>query len=207
MTAIALAGNKGGCGKTTLAINLAAALARRGSVVVLDADPQGSCLHWYTATDGDGPVKVVAAADDLFGAVASHRGLSDYLVIDCPPSVNSAQTLTALAHADTVLIPVIPSPLDIWAGLHVEPVVNRAREDNPRLRALLVINQLEPQTRLSQLARQALDEVGLPTAVTALRRRMAYRRAMLEGRSVMELGTRGAEAAQEIEQLIAELVD
>ena len=55
--------------------------------------------------------------------------------------------------------------------------------------------------------RQALDELGLPTATTALRRRMAYRRAMLEGRSVLDMGKRGTEAAREIEQLIAELVD
>ena len=78
---------------------------------------------------------------------------------------------------------------------------------NPALQAMLVINQLEPQTRLSQLVRQALDELGLPTATTALRRRMAYRRAMLEGRSVLDMGKRGTEAAREIEQLIAELVD
>jgi len=75
------------------------------------------------------------------------------------------------------------------------------------LQALMVINQLEPRTKLSQLARQALDELGLPTATTALRRRMAYRRAMLEGRSVSDLGVRGAEAVREIEQLTEELVN
>ncbi len=207
MTVIALAGNKGGSGKTTLAINLAGALARRGRVVLLDADPQGSCIHWYKATDGDGPVAVMAADDDVTGAVMDKRDASDYLLIDCPPSVNTAQTLAALSLADKVLIPVLPSPPDIWAGLHVEPVLERAVENNPGLRALLVINQLEPRTRLSQLARQALEELGLPTAKAALRRRMAYRRAMLEGRSVVDMGKRGAEAAREIEQLIIELVN
>lgn len=207
MTVIALAGNKGGSGKTTLAINLASALSRHGSVIILDADPQGSCVHWYTATDGYGSVPVLAASDEVSDVVAFNLGVSDYLVIDCPPSVHAPQTLAALVHADVVLIPVIPSPLDIWAGLHVTPVVEQVKNKNPGLQAQLVINQLEPQTRLSQLARQALDEVGLPTAATALRRRMAYRRAMLEGRSVMEMGKRGADAAREIEQLTAELVN
>ncbi|MCB1790436.1 MAG: ParA family protein [Gammaproteobacteria bacterium] len=207
MTVIALAGNKGGSGKTTLAINLAAALARRGKVVLLDTDPQGSCVHWYNATDGDAPVQVHAAADDVDGAVRDNCDTSDYLLIDCPPSVNATQTLAALSLADKVLIPVVPSPLDIWAGLHVEPVLRQVMTHNPALQAMLVINQLEPQTRLSQLVRQALDELGLPTATTALRRRMAYRRAMLEGRSVLDMGKRGTEAAREIEQLIAELVD
>ncbi|WP_078121342.1 ParA family partition ATPase [Thiosocius teredinicola] len=206
MTIIALAGNKGGSGKTTLAINLASALARRGSVVLLDADPQGSCVHWYTACDGNGPFAVFAAADDLDAMLDANRNGNDFLLIDCPPAVNSPQTLTALSVADQVLIPVMPSPLDIWAGLHVEPVLHQARENNPALEALLVINQLEPRTKLSKLARQALNELGLPTATTALRRRVAYRRAMLEGRSVLDIGSRGAEAASEIEQLTEELV-
>lgn len=206
MAIIALAGNKGGSGKTTLAINLAGALARQGRVLLLDADPQGSCLHWHNATDGQGPVSVQSAADDLSAAVLAHRHDADFLLIDCPPSVEAPQTLAALVAADKVLIPVMPSPLDIWAGLHVEPAVQRARQDNPALRALLVINQLEPRTRLSQLAHQALAELGMPTATTALRRRMAYRRAVLEGRSVLDMGTRGADAAREIEQLIDELM-
>lgn len=207
MTIIALAGNKGGSGKTTLAINLAGVLTRRGRVTLLDADPQGSCVHWHTVADGDTAVAVVTAAEDVTAAVEDSRGDSDYLLIDCPPAVDASQTLAALALADTVLIPVLPSPLDIWAGLQIEPVLQQARQGNPLLQALLVINQLEPRTRLSQLARQALAELGLPTASTALRRRMAYRRALLEGRSVSDLGSRGAEAVREIEQLTEELVN
>jgi chromosome partitioning protein len=207
MTIIALAGNKGGSGKTTLAINLAGVLVRRGRVTLLDADPQGSCVHWHTATDGNAPVSVLAAADDVTAAVEASRDDSDYLLIDCPPAVDAPQTLAALALADKVLIPVLPSPLDIWAGLQVGPVLQQVQQGNPLLQALMVINQLEPRTKLSQLARQALDELGLPTATTALRRRMAYRRAMLEGRSVSDLGVRGAEAVREIEQLTEELVN
>jgi len=207
MTIIALAGNKGGSGKTTLAINLACALARRGAVALLDADPQGSCRHWANAAADNDSLSVVDAADDVAAAIAGQRDRVDHLIVDCPPSVQTEQTLAVLAQADRVLIPVLPSPLDIWAGLHVEPVLQQAGRDNPGLQALLVINQLEPRTRLSQLARQALDELGIPTALTTLRRRMAYRRAILEGRSVLDMGSRGAEAAREIEALIQELVD
>lgn len=207
MTIIALAGNKGGSGKTTLAINLACALARRGTVALLDADPQGSCRHWTNAADGYDRLSVVDAADDVAAAIAGQQGEVDYLIVDCPPSIQAEQSLAALSQADRVLIPVLPSPLDIWAGLHVGPVLQQAGKDNPDLEALLVINQLEPRTRLSQLARQALDELGIPSAHTTLRRRMAYRRAILEGRSVLDMGSRGAEAAREIEALIEELVD
>ena len=207
MTVIALAGNKGGAGKSTLAINLAGALADRGDVVLLDADPQGSCLHWATAADGRNRVKVIPAADDLAMTLGENRQGVNFVLIDCPPALQAEQTLTALAEADRVLIPILPSPLDIWAGLYVKPVLQQAQTGNPGLQVLAVINQLEPRTRLSQLARQALGELGLPTATTMLRRRMAFRQAILEGRCVSDMGKRGAEAAQEIAQLIEELVD
>jgi chromosome partitioning protein len=101
---------------------------------------------------------------------------------------------------------VQPSPLDLWATVHIEQPIERARETNPGLRALLVINQLEPRTRLSQIVRQGLDELGLPAADTAIRRRVAYRASALEGKSVHELGSRGRDASEEIHQLIHEVI-
>ena len=71
---------------------------------------------------------------------------------------------------------------------------------------MLVINQLEPRTKLSQLMRRALAELGLPTAQTAIRRRVAYRSSVLDGRSVIDLGSRGSVAATEIRELIQEVL-
>jgi len=84
--------------------------------------------------------------------------------------------------------------------------VEQARKTNPRLRALLVINQLEPRTRLSRLIRQALDELDLAAAETAIRRRAVYRASVLEGKSVLDMGRSGAAAAGEIRNLIREVV-
>jgi chromosome partitioning protein len=84
--------------------------------------------------------------------------------------------------------------------------VTRAREINTALRALLVINQLEARTTLSRLVRDAVSEIGLPVADTALRRRAIYRSSALEGKSVFDMGRRGADAATELEQLIEEIV-
>ena len=80
-------------------------------------------------------------------------------------------------------------------------------EDLPNLRALLVINQLEPRTRLSRLMRGALAEVNLPAAETAIRRRMVYRNSVIRGCSVLDVGSQGAAAAQEIRQLTDEMVN
>jgi chromosome partitioning protein len=206
MPVVALVGNKGGAGKTTLCVNLAAALSGYASTVVLDADPQRSSRQWRELAESDDAVAVVDAVDDVTAAVEAARRQHAYVVVDCPPSVHAVQTGKVLAVCDLALIPVQPSPLDIWATVHIEEKVDEARRGNPGLRAILLINQLEPRTRLSQLMRHALAELSLPVAQTAIRRRVAYRNSVLEGRTVMDLGTRGSAAAQEISQLIEEVV-
>jgi chromosome partitioning protein len=90
MSIIAVVGNKGGTGKTTLALNLAAGLAQRGdSVVIVDADPQQSAYQWrLTGDDDNGVPAVVAAAmglDKTIRALARHM----HVVIDCPPSIKA----------------------------------------------------------------------------------------------------------------------
>jgi len=205
MSIIALVGNKGGAGKTTLAVNLAAGLARQESVAVIDADPQGSALQWR-AIAGDASAPPVAAAEaDL--KCQAFKLLQDYrwVVIDCPPSVHAPQTGAVLGFGDLALIPVQPSPMDLWANVHIEQSIEDAHKVNPSLRTLLVINQLEPRTTLSRLVRDALSEIAFPVADTAVRRRAIYRASALQGKSVFDMGRRGADATAEIDQLIQEV--
>lgn len=208
MPIIAVVGNKGGAGKTTLSINLASGLSKKGSVYLLDADLQRSSLQWHDLADVDNHgVDVVDAVEGLGTAVNHYRQASDYLVIDCPPSVQSDQTREALRHADIALIPVLPSPLDLWASVHVERLLDWARDENPAIAGLLVVNQIEPHTRLSKLVKEALAEIELPVANAAIKRRVVYRNAMLMGRSVFEMGAQGREAVSEVQQLIDEVVE
>ena len=205
MPVIALVGNKGGAGKTTLAVNLAAGLARHDSVAVIDADPQGSALQWHAiAADEPAPPVYMAEADLQRQAI---QLLQDYhcVVIDCPPSVHAPQTGAVLGFGDLALIPVQPSPMDLWASVHIEQSIEEAHKLNPALRTLLVINQLEPRTTLSRLVRDALSEIAFPVAATAVRRRAIYRNSALQGKSVFDMGRRGADAAAEIDQLIQEV--
>jgi chromosome partitioning protein len=206
MPVVALVGNKGGAGKTTLCVNIATALSAIAPTIVLDADPQRSSLQWRELAEHGDAVTVVDAVDNVRDAIQAWRERQEYLVIDCPPSVHAVQTAEVLAACDLALIPVQPSPLDIWATVHIEEKVDEARRSNPGLRAVLIINQLEPRTKLSQLIRQGLAELSLPVAQTAIRRRVAYRSSVLEGRTVMDLGMRGNDAADEIRQLIEEVV-
>ena len=206
MPVIALVGNKCGAGKTTLCINLASALAERDATVVLDADPQQSSHNWHAIANGGSACPVIAATEDVADAAADHAAAARYVLIDCPPSVHSRQTSDALSHADLALIPVQPSPLDLWASAQIEAEVGRARESNPDLGALLVINQLEPRTRLSQVMRDALAELSLPAAQSAISRRMVYKKSVIQGKSVLDVGSQGAAAAEEIRQLVDEMV-
>ena len=88
----------------------------------------------------------------------------------------------------------------------IEKAINEAREVNPALKALLVINQLEARTTLSKLVREVLSEIALPVADTAIRRRAVYRNSALEGKCVFNFGKRGAEAAAELDSLIREVI-
>ncbi len=206
MSIIVVVGNKGGTGKTTLALNLAAGLLRHQSTVVIDADPQQSAYQWrLVGGDRPGLPAVVAAAHGLEQTVAALRETHQHVVVDCPPSIKASQTETALRLAHHALIPVQPSPMDLWATTHIARSLERARTDNPELRALIVMSQIEPRTTLSKLMPEAVAELDLPVARTALRRRSIHRHCVLEGRTLFQAGRRGSEAASEIDALIAEI--
>ena len=206
MPVIALVGNKGGAGKTTLSVNLAAGLARYAETAIVDADPQGSSVHWYANSTDERVTPVFQAESELIYQIEDLKNQYPYIIADCPPSVHAPQTDAILKMADVALVPVQPSPVDLWATVHIEQAVTEAKQINPTLRALLVVNQMELRSTLSKLIRDALSEIAVPVATTAVRKRAVYKASALEGRTVFDMGKRGEEAARELDQLIKEVI-
>jgi len=205
---IAVANQKGGTGKTTLALNLAAGLHRRGSTLVLDADPQASISQWAAMGGGSGHLPAVqpAAQHDVPARIAQGTREHRYVVIDCPPTLHTATVGDVLNSVDVLLVPIQPSPVDLWASVDITAAVRRSRQRNPRLKAFVVLNQLDSRNALSRSMHEALAELEFPTLRAGLARRAAYRSAAVEGTSVYGLGHRGKAAAREVEALIEELL-
>lgn len=205
---VAIANQKGGVGKTTLAINIAAGLARRGACAVIDTDPQGSASQWSRSGTEHGrlPVTVTGAGENLAWELGRLRDQHDYLVVDCPPALDAPGVMAAVEDAHVLLIPVLPSPVDLWASTRIEALVREARARRSRFGAYLVLNQLEERNAMSRAMAAALAEFTVPALRQGLKRRAAYRTAAMEGCSVYDLGARGRAAAQEIDALIDEVL-
>jgi chromosome partitioning protein len=205
---IAVANQKGGVGKTTLAMNMAAGLTRRGSCVVVDADPQRSATMWIELSDSlrKFPAKVVPAEDKIKKQIIQLQTEFDYIVIDCPPEIKSDSTMSAMEISKVLLIPLLPSPLDLWASTRIEELIKRVKRVNPAISAFVVLNQIEPRSAMSRGMDGALQEINIPVLRHRLSRRASYRTAALEGCSVYELGFRGRVASEEIDNIIDEVL-
>jgi chromosome partitioning protein len=207
---IAVVNQKGGAGKSTLSMLLAGALAETGAeVLVADADPQNTALRWATAGTG-----FPARVEDVSGEEGKlHKHLRkrldkyDYVVIDSPPAANAPVTESALRLAHLALVPVIPSPLDLWASLRIRDAIQHARHKNPDLVARIVVNQAQLNTVLAREVLAMLPEFGIPLLATQLKQRTAYRQCAALGATASALGSRAAMSSLEVEALMREVQD
>jgi chromosome partitioning protein len=202
---IAIVNQKGGVGKTTVAINLAGALVQEGyKVLLLDSDPQGSATQWHSLSASPEfqvrhyPGQLVKSR--LKKVFNSH----DFVVIDAPPATG-AVTRSILALADWALMPVSPSPLDIWSSNETVGQIKQARKKRPKLKVSLLVYRKITGTRLARQVRDALVTYGLPVMPVELSQRVAYLEAMLNGRTVVTHAPRTV-AAREIRHLCKQVL-
>jgi len=207
---MAFLNQKGGVGKTTLATHLAGELVARGrSAVVIDADPQGSALDWAQRRQQKGLQRlfgVVGLPRETLHIEAPELAHSvDHVIIDVPPRV-TALTRSALLAADVALIPVQPSPYDVWASAEAVALITEARFFRPLLHTAFVINRRVVGTVLGREARSALADQPFPTLQAEVHQRIAFADSVAAGCLVRECAARSA-ATREISTLTAEVLE
>jgi chromosome partitioning protein len=141
----------------------------------------------------------------LHKALRKRQEEFDYIVIDSPPAASAPVTASALRAAHLALVPVIPSPLDLWASVRIREAIAHARQKNPELVARLVVNQMQPNTLLAREVLGMLPEFGIPMLAASLKSRTAYRQCAALGTTIHALGNRAVLAAMEVDALRREV--
>lgn len=207
MATITLISEKGGAGKSTLACHLAAEFKARGfRVLLVDADPQGSSVTWaeVAAEAGRAVPDVVAIGDQIRQALPGLAADRDVVIVDTAGRLGK-RTVGALMVSDLALVPVQPSPQDVWgltATLHSVATVQQVRPD---LQAAIVVNA-KGRTALGRGVRQGLEETGVAVLASELTRRIAYAEAIAMGQGVGAYAP-GSPAALELQHLADEISD
>lgn len=203
---ISVQNQKGGVGKTTLAIHISYVLSSsKKRVLLIDADPQGSSRDWAAAREDEPPFSVVGLDRPTI-----HRDLPklaegyDHVVIDGPPRVTDLAR-SAIVAADLVVIPIQPSPYDVWAAIEVIDLIEEASVFKENLKSVFVINRKIVNTAIGRDVVEALSEYKIPVAKSGVCQRVAFAESAAKGQTVMELNNKSS-ASKEIKALVKELL-
>ncbi len=185
---IAVMNQKGGAGKTTLALNVAAAMAERGArVLLIDADPQQTAQDWAAVREAPPPFQVIGLSKPVL-----HRDLPsmvkdyDHAIIDGAPR-NYDIARSAIAAADLVLIPVQPSGADFWASRETVKLAKEAHSFKETQKSAFVVSRRIGRTALGRDINDALAEFGLPILKAGTTQRIIFAEALTAGTTVIEM--------------------
>jgi chromosome partitioning protein len=203
---ISLLNIKGGVGKTTVATNLAVGLAEgKKRICIIDADPQASALRWSgKRPEAETKVDVLGMpdADALRKNIDSIKANYDIVIIDGAPAVNRMATVCA-AISNIIILPLGPSPYDVWATEDMIDRIQQVRDVNPLIKAFYLINKHSKRTLISQETELALKEMETPVLSSSLATRVAYADSATSGLSVLEWND--LRAKEEMQELVNEL--
>ena len=201
---------KGGVGKSTVSMHLAANLGRRGfRVLVSDCDKQATSSSWAACAREGTPfpaavVNLASFEGKIHREIERHVSNYDFILIDTPP-YESLPSQAALIFSHLCLIPLGLSPTDFWATMPFIKMVETAQIVNPNLRARLLPNMME-RTALSKSILKQLEELDIPLMSSRLSKRIAFQEAVVAGTSVADLGRGARRAEDELNALTDEVL-
>lgn len=206
MRVFSVVNQKGGVGKSTITINLARAIQKDGaSVAVIDCDPQGTTTDWAalnanTVPGGFFPVHHYHIKD-LPNRLAEFKDY-DCVVIDGAPRLEEL-SVAIIKVSDVILIPIQPSPNDVWASISFVDLVKERQKIKPNLKAMFVVNRQKPNTGAIKEVRAALAQIGIPVLENGINDRVAFAKTLGNGLTVFE---ESGKASSEIKALANELL-
>lgn len=187
MKIVSILSQKGGTGKTTIATNLAFFIQSRGfKTLLVDADPQGSARDWHEANGGELVPTVGFDRETLPQDLKTVEDSYHYAVIDGSPRFGKLSS-AAVKVSDLLLIPVQPSPYDVWACAElVEAIQARQEMTEGRPKAFFVVSRAIKNTNLSNEVTDAIGEYGLPILEARTTQRVAYAHSASDGKTVFQ---------------------
>ncbi len=200
---------KGGCGKTTLSIHVASTLALAGKkVLLIDADEQKSAIHWAETREKE-PIFTIAGipSNTIHKQIKLMNNDYDFIIVDGPPRTSSVSRSCVVA-SDLVLIPVTPSPYDVWAASEIVEILNNVKHslsDYKKIEAAIIVNRKIHNTNLGKEVETALQEYNLPIFKTIIHQRISYAESAASGTSVIE-EDQNSVAGLEIKNLVEEII-
>ena len=205
MKVIAVLNQKGGSGKTTIATHLARGLQLQGhSVLLVDSDQQGSARDWR-AVNEDNPVPVIGLDRPTLDKDLKNVSDKEFVVIDGSPQATNL-ALSAIKAADFVLIPVQPSPYDVWATSDlVDLVQQRIEMTDGKLKAAFVVSRAIQNTNIGKEVAAVLQDYNLPVLDARIVQRVSYPNSASVGKTVFETESAKSSAVTEITQLVNEV--
>jgi chromosome partitioning protein len=205
MIVISVLNQKGGSGKTTIATHLARGLQLCGNdVLLIDSDPQGSARDWASIRE-EQPLPVAGLDRPTIDRDLKKIAKVDFVVIDGAPQAKDL-AVSAIKASNFILIPVTPSPYDLWATKNLVDLVCQRIELIGGLKAAFVISRMVKNTKLGAGIENALAEYGLPIFRSRIHHRTVYPTSAGQGSTVLDVESKG-EAAKEVRELVKEVLE
>ena len=189
-------------------MNLVPAFIKNGfKVLIVDGDPQGTATRWAAAASDNNPypapvIGLSNTNDKAHNEIKKHIHNYDYIIVDCPPAADSEFSQSALLVADLALVPIKPTPPDLWAAVGIKKVINSVLVQNENLISRLVISMRQTNSMNSEVL-DILKDFGIEMLKSNIFQRTVYTQASL-GTSVLYL--KDPKAIAEINDLYAEII-